>query len=246
MPFNPDTWADGPAGETPITAAALTKLGTQYQAVVDDLPTLVPPAGAGEPVGVEGGFASPRLSARSLTAPSNVVLRAADPHFVVFSIESPVRLRSVSFQITAAGDAGCQIKLWLYRTGTHGSVPDTLHNDFGAVTGSALNSGVQLTPASPVPLAPGWYAFIIGHVGVTTTAPGVMGSNTILADHFPGRTGPHMTRLDLWTRAGNVIEGVSTAGNAPATLDLTSGGPIRVNNYSGGRVPFFLLDLIPA
>lgn len=43
MPFTPPTWADGPEGNTPVTAAQLDKLGSQYQAVVDDMATLAAP-----------------------------------------------------------------------------------------------------------------------------------------------------------------------------------------------------------
>jgi hypothetical protein len=180
-----------------------------------------------------------------VTGTGNSTLRTTSPNFVTFDIASPVALRSISFQVTVAGEAGNLIKVWLLETGTHGSVPDTLLHDFGSVVGDVTNSGLQITPATPIALTPGWYAFIIGDTATTTHAQ-VLGNGQAYPETFPGRTSaPLMTRIDLWTRGGTSAEGITVAGAAPTTYDWTTSGSVRTNNISGGRNPLFLLDLIP-
>jgi len=46
MPFTPDSWANSPATSSPITAARLTKLGTQHAEAMADVAADIVDAGS--------------------------------------------------------------------------------------------------------------------------------------------------------------------------------------------------------
>lgn len=161
-------------------------------------------------------------------------------------IYGPCKLRSFTFQITTAGDAGSLVHWWLFETsGTHGSIPDTLVQAFAGVSGSATGQ-ITITPTTPIDLAPGYYMFLVGGSNVTTTAPSVQGSNTTMGQELAMRTRDG-ARLDLFTRGGTIAAGVTVDAGAPASINwnFTATTPHLIDS-SGGRFPLVLLDLIPA
>lgn len=205
----------------------------------------MPAAGPGEYVGVDGGGVAARWNTLPISL-SNVSLGSSTMKVSPMPIYGPCRLRSFTFQVTTAGDAGSLIHWWLYKpSGAKGSIPDTLVQAFAGVSGAATGQ-VTITAAEPIPLDPGYYMMLVGQSNVTTTAPGVQSSNSTMSQELAYRT-RNGNRMDLFVRGGTDAVGIGTGSPAPATIDWNfSATSPHLIDVSGGRMPMMLLDLIPA
>lgn len=200
-----------------------------------------------EPVGIAGGdkryaFANPVVGI--LGSQPMALAAAQTPEFLKWKVPFARKLRSLAINVTVVGDVGSVIKIWLYKAdGASGSTPNVLWYDFGSVPGDALATA-WVTPATPVALDAGVYGFILGSTAVTT-APNIRGAQVVLPD--PGRTTTGAVSFTFAERTGTRAEQLDPLGSAPATLAWQSAsGSLRVGDFSGGRSPLILLDLIPA
>lgn len=202
--------------------------------------------GIGEYVGSAEGVAARWNTSPASPSGQSVGSGTADMKVAPLPIYGPCKLRSFTFQITAAGDAGSLIHWWLFEpSGTHGSVPDTLVQAFAGVSGSATGQ-VTITPSVPIDLAPGYYMFLVGGSNITTTSPSVQASASTMGQELAYRTRSG-ARLDLFTRGGTIAAGINVDAGAPASINwnFSSTAPYLIDS-SGGRFPLVLLDLIPA
>jgi hypothetical protein len=176
MPFTPTTFADGPGGGTPITAAELNKLGTQYAQAVAD-------AAAGGGVLVLAGplamivddaycYLAPSTAPQSPDAVDSTANRiAVNP----VSLGGTVSADELAVQITTAGAAGAKIRVALYDDA--GGRPGALIYDSGDIdattTGVKSITGLSLSLAGTV-----WAASSVNDATIRATVYKVTG-NTV-------------------------------------------------------------------
>lgn len=160
-------------------------------------------------------------------------------HAVPFPVERAARLRSWGIRVETAGEAGCVVKVWLYKEGSQGSLPNSLFADLGSVPGDAT-AGIKNTLGAPLLMEPGVYMFLVGTTAVTT-APSISGWTGNLP--VPLRSIDNVNNLGLATRVATVSQGIDPNGAAPATItwDTTT---VRLIDSTTARTPAVVLDFI--
>jgi hypothetical protein len=196
MPYTPQTWADDPAGNTPITAARLayiengvrdaTALGEEAMVYVDEH------TGAEtDPAPMPGQYVTPNTYVGPLGVRSTLAMVTNSEYAVPLFLSQAATVTTLGVEITAAGVAGTVIRLGIRADNGTGR-PDQLIVDAGTVVGTAISTGIEKTGLS-VNLSPGLYWFCAAAQG---GAPTVRSSAS-----------------DLWPVAANTL--VNALGTSP-------------------------------
>lgn len=219
MAYTKQTWVDGSAGGTPISAARLTHMENG----IDDADIRLDAANEAL-MGVVGQ----RIRSTWWSVPWGSAATAAftadgQTTYIPLAIPKTATVDRIACEVTAVGSAGSVVRMGIFKSGATNDVPLDLVLDAGTV--DATTTGVKEIIISQ-PLTPGIYFLLATSQGAPTTHPTLRSIATGISPMAIAQTAA--------VALGYAIigfTGPNVTGAYPATLTPTGGSatPMRVS-----------------